>query len=191
VRFRLASGNVGVMAATNEEIKAREFVVIVWVHLTLLVFVWLSFRSFAGVVAIITPLVLCSLLTYGGMAMIGVGMKAATLPVAAFGVGIGVDDGIYLWSVLAGYLAAGMCLRDAFVEALRHVGKAVVFTSASLIVAVVSWLFSDLQFQSDMGLLLLFMFATNLIGAMLLLPSLAWLCLRRSPPGSDKAPPAR
>jgi predicted RND superfamily exporter protein len=118
-------------------------------------------------------------------------MKAATLPVAAFGVGIGVDDGIYLWSVLAGYLAAGMCLRDAFVEALRHVGKAVAFTSASLIVAVVSWLFSDLQFQADMGLLLLFMFATNLAGAMLLLPALAWLFLRRPAPGSDKAAPAR
>src|SRR5262249_2016609 len=113
-RFRLASGNVGGMAATNEEIQARETVTLGWVRVTLLVFVWLSFRSFAGVVSIITPLVLCSLLTYGGMALIGVGMKAATLPVAAFGVGIGVDDGIYLWSVLAGYLAAGMTMHGAF-----------------------------------------------------------------------------
>jgi predicted RND superfamily exporter protein len=181
VRFRLASGNVGVMAATNEEIKAREIVVIVWVHLTLLVFVWIAFRSVAGMICIIAPLVLCSLTTYGGMALIGIGMKAATLPVAAFGVGIGVDDGIYLWSVLSRQLREGLPLRDAYHQALRRTGKAVVFTSLSLIVAVFTWLFSDLQFQADMGLLLLFMFVANLFGAILLLPALAWLCQKLSP----------
>jgi hypothetical protein len=177
--FALASGNVGVMAATNEEIRARELVVIVWVHLTLLLFVWVSFRSFASVVAIIAPLVLCSLMTYGFMAVVGVGMKAATLPVAAFGVGIGVDGGIYLWSVLARYLEQGLPLREAHFQALRHTGKAVVFTSLSLIVAVVTWMFSGLQFQADMGLLLLLMFTANLFGAILLLPALAWLVLPR------------
>jgi uncharacterized protein len=181
VKFALASGNVGVMAATNEEIRAREIVVIVWVHLTLLIFVWISFQSVASVVCIITPLVLCSLLTYGGMATIGIGMKAATLPVAAFGVGIGVDDGIYLWSVLVVFLEQGLPLREAYFQALRRTGKAVVFTSLSLIIAVFTWLFSDLQFQADMGLLLLFMFTTNLFGAILLLPALAWLIMRKTP----------
>jgi predicted RND superfamily exporter protein len=179
--FALASGNVGVMAATNEEIKARELVVIVWVHLTLLLFVWVSFRSFASVVSIIVPLVLCSLMTYGFMAVVGVGMKAATLPVAAFGVGIGVDGGIYLWSVLARYLEEGLPLRAAYFQALRHTGKAVVFTSLSLIVAVVTWMHSDLQYQADMGLLLFLMFTANLFGAILLLPALAWLVLPRQP----------
>ena len=179
VEFKLASGNVGVMAATNEEIRASEIVVIVWVHLTLLIFVWISFRSLASVICIIGPLVLCSLLTYGGMATIGIGMKSATLPVAAFGVGIGVDGGIYLWSVLAAMLASGLPLRQAFLGALRHTGKAVIFTSLSLIIAVATWLFSDLQFQHDMGLLLLFMFTANLFGAILLLPALAWAVLRQ------------
>ncbi|HUS24884.1 MAG TPA: MMPL family transporter [Candidatus Binatia bacterium] len=178
LRFALASGNVGVMAATNDEIRARELLVIVWVHLTLLVFVWISFRSLAAVVSIIVPLVLCSLMTYGFMALIGVGMKAATLPVAAFGVGIGVDDGIYLWSVLALWLSNERPLREAYFQALRHTGKAVIFTSLSLIVAVVTWLFSGLQYQADMGLLLLLMFTANLFGAVLLLPALAWLTVR-------------
>jgi hypothetical protein len=178
-RFALASGNVGVMAATNEEIKAREIIVIVWVHLTLLLFVWVSFHSVASVACIITPLVLCSLMTYGFMAVVGIGMKAATLPVAAFGVGIGVDAGIYLWSMVAHYLAQGMPLREAHFQALRHTGKAVVFTSLSLIVAVVTWMFSGLQYQADMGLLLCLMFTANLFGAILLLPALAWLVLPR------------
>ena len=179
VALRLASGNVGVMAATNEEIRAREILVIVWVHATLGLFAWLSFRTTASVICILTPLVLCSLLTYGLMATLGIGMKPATLPVAAFGVGIGVDYSIYLWSVLATYLARGQALRTAYFEALRHTGKAVVFTSASLIVSVATWLFSSLQFQADMGLLLLFMFSTNLLGAILLLPALAWCVLGR------------
>lgn len=178
VNFALAAGNVGVMAATNEEIKRTELIVIVWVHLTLLIFVWLSFRSIASVVCIITPLVLCSLLTYGGMATIGIGMKSATLPVAAFGVGIGVDAGIYIWSVVSQYLERGLPLRDAYREALRTTGKAALFTSLSLIVAVFTWLFSDLQFQKDMGALLLFMFTTNLFGALLLLPALATLLVK-------------
>jgi predicted RND superfamily exporter protein len=118
-------------------------------------------------------------MTYGFMAVVGVGMKAATLPVAAFGVGIGVDGGIYLWSVLARYLDEGLPLREAFFQALRHTGKAVVFTSLSLIVAVVTWMHSELQYQADMGLLLFLMFTANLFGAIFLLPALAWLVLPR------------
>lgn len=181
LHLALASGNAGVMAATNEEIKAREWVVIVWVHLTLLIFVWLSFRSVASVICIIVPLVLCSLLTYGFMALVGIGMKAATLPVAAFGVGIGVDDGIYLWGVFAYYLSRDFTLREAYAQALRSTGKAVLFTSLTLIVSVAMWLFSGLQFQADMGLLLVFMFTANLLGALLMLPALAWLCSKFLP----------
>ncbi|TJY60802.1 RND family transporter [Sinimarinibacterium sp. CAU 1509] len=178
VDFKLASGNVGVMAATNAEIRDRELLVIIWVHMTLALFAWLSFRTLCAVFCILTPLVLCSLLTYGLMASLGIGMKPATLPVAAFGVGIGVDYSIYLWSVLASQLAQRDTLRHAYFEALRHTGKAVIFTSASLLLSVFTWLFSSLQFQADMGLLLLFMFSTNLIGAILLLPALAWLVVR-------------
>jgi predicted RND superfamily exporter protein len=181
VNFALASGNVGVMAATNEEIESREILVILWVHLTLLVFVWISFRSWASVVCIITPLVTCSLLTYGFMALMGIGMKSATLPVAAFGVGIGVDDGIYLWGALTRTLQRGDSIREAFRQALRAAGKATTFTSLALIVSVGTWLFSGLQFQADMGLLLLFMFTTNLLGAILMMPALGWLCHLVSP----------
>ena len=38
-----------------------------------------------------------------------------------------------------------------------------------------AWLFSDLQFQRDMGLLLVFMFTANMLGAILLLPALCRL----------------
>ena len=179
VNFALASGNVGVMAATNEEIAAREIEVVLWVYAVLFVFIFASFRSFSSVLSIMTPLALCSMLTYAFMAQIGIGMKSATLPVVAFGVGIGVDDGIYLWSVLVKHLKAGASLPEAWLQTLRHTGKAVIFTSLALIVSVSTWLLSGLQFQADMGLLLVFMFTANLFGAVLMLPAMAWLTVRR------------
>ncbi len=178
LNFALASGNLGVMAATNEEIAARELEVVLWVYAVLFVFIFLSFRSAAGIISIMGPLALSSMLTYAFMAFADIGMKSATLPVVALGVGIGVDDGIYLWSVLTAYLKAGETLQGAWLQALRHTGKAVIFTSLALIVSVSTWLLSGLQFQADMGLLLVFMFTSNLFGAVLLLPALAWLTLR-------------
>ena len=178
VHFALASGNLGVMAATNEEIAAREIEVVLWVYAVLFVFIFLSFRSASSIVSIMGPLALCSMLTYAFMASVDIGMKSATLPVVALGVGIGVDDGIYLWSVLTAYLRAGNDLQSSWLQALRHTGKAVIFTSLALILSVSTWLMSGLQFQADMGLLLVFMFSSNLFGAVLLLPALAWLTVR-------------
>ena len=43
-----------------------------------------------------------------------------------------------------------------------------------------TWLFSALQFQADMGLLLVFMFTANMFGAILVLPALARFLTKRS-----------
>ncbi len=45
------------------------------------------------------------------------------------------------------------------------------FTGFTLAVGVTTWVFSPLKFQSDMGLLLGFMFMVNMIGAVTLLPA--------------------
>src|SRR3546814_6683816 len=84
------------------------------------------------------------------LATLGIGMKPATLPVAAFGVGIGVDYSIYLWSVFSRHLEHGTSLREAYYEALRHTGKAVIFTSASLVLSVFTWLFRSEETTSEL-----------------------------------------
>jgi predicted RND superfamily exporter protein len=40
---------------------------------------------------------------------------------------------------------------------------------------VSTWIFSDLKFQVDMGILLTFMFLVNMLGAVLLLPAIGSL----------------
>lgn len=64
---------------------------------------------------------------------------------------------------------------------LRETGTAVVFTGLTLAIGVSTWIFSDLQFQADMGLLLTFMFAMNMLAAVTLIPALGALFERIRP----------
>ncbi len=107
------------------------------------------------------------------MAELEIGMKVATLPVVALAVGIGVDYGIYIYSTIQEGLYNGEDLETAMYNTLRKTGKAVVFTGITLGGGVITWLWSDLKFQADMGMMLLYMFTANMFGAILLLGALA------------------
>lgn len=173
VNFALASGNVGVMGATNEVVHEKEFATIFWVYVTITIFLLLSYQSVAAVVAVVTPLLMVTFLANALMAIFEIGLKTATLPVVALAVGIGVDYGIYIYDVIEREVRQnGKSLRQAYLDTLRQTGKAVVFTGVCLSGGVATWLWSDLQFQRDMGLLLVFMFSANMLGAVLLCPAL-------------------
>nr|MBV6629423.1 MMPL family transporter [Oceanococcus sp. HetDA_MAG_MS8] len=178
VEFALASGNVGVMAATNEVVEEQELMVVFWVYVVVVTFMWLSFRSVAGVLCVVLPLSLVSTMAYGVMAVLDIGLKVATLPVVALAVGIGVDYGIYVYSETAAALNEGRSLKDAFRFTLGRTGKAVVFIGISLGLSVATWLMSELQFQIDMGIMLIFMFTANMFGAIMILPALARFLLK-------------
>jgi uncharacterized protein len=174
--FRLATGNVGVMAATNEEVKAKEFPILAGVFAAVIVMCLVTFRSVTGTLCVVIPLALVSILAYTVMAIVGIGLKVSTLPMVALGVGIGVDYGIYLFSRMQEYLKQGLPVREAYHETLRVTGASVVFTGITLAIGVVTWVFSPLKFQADVGILLTFLFLVNMLGAIFLLPALAaWL----------------
>jgi len=175
-RFSLASGNAGVMAATNEVVEASQFPILVWVFGAVIALCLLTFRSLRALLCIILPLAIVSYLGYALMVYLDIGLKTSTLPVVALGVGIGVDYGIYIFARLQAALRAGEYFEDAMYMAFKDTGSAVVFTGLTLTLGVGTWLFSDLKFQADMGLLLMFMFLVNMLGAILLLPAMArWL----------------
>jgi predicted RND superfamily exporter protein len=189
VNFALATGNVGVMAATNEVIKEQESRIVIMVYIVILILLWFSFRDWRAIVCIVVPLALVSEMGYGVMATLDIGMKVATLPVLALAVGIGVDYGIYVFGVMSGALGEGKSLRRAYFETLRGTGKAVIFTGLTLGAAVTTWLMSELQFQIDMGKLLLFMFTANMFGAILVLPALAVFLYPKAPKSTDADSP--
>lgn len=172
-KFLLASGNAGVMAATNEVVAAAEKPILYWVFGAVIVLCLLTFRSIRAALCIVVPLAIVSYLAYVIMVWLGIGLKTSTLPVVALGVGIGVDYGIYLFARLLSGLKGGEYFEDAMFEAFKDTGTAVVFTGLTLAIGVSTWIFSDLKFQADMGLLLTFMFLVNMLGAIILLPAMA------------------
>lgn len=176
VSFRLATGNVGVMGATNEVVQAAQFPILFWVFGSVIALCYLTFRSWRAAFCIIVPLALVSVLAYALMALLQIGLKVSTLPVVALGVGVGVDYGIYLFSRLSHFLRGRHRFEEALYHTFHYTGSAVVFTGLTLAVGVATWNFSAIKFQADMGILLTFMFLVNMLGAMILLPALArWL----------------
>ncbi|BAP46238.1 RND family transporter [Pseudomonas sp. 21LCFQ02] len=173
LQFLLAAGNAGIEAATNQVIKESELLILVLVYLCVAGMCMITFRSWAATLCIVLPLVLTSVLGNALMALLGIGVKVATLPVIALGVGIGVDYGIYIYSRLESFLRAGLPLQEAYYQTLKSTGKAVLFTGLCLAIGVCTWIFSAIKFQADMGLMLTFMLLWNMFGALWLLPALA------------------
>jgi hypothetical protein len=139
----------------------------------------ITFRTLLGTASIVLPLVLVSSLAEAMMAFMGIGLKVNTLPVVALGVGIGVDYGIYIFNRLRMELQNGHDLHTAYYRTLRLTGRAVIFTGFTLATGVGTWMFSALQFQADMGVLLSFIFLANMIGAIVLLPALVRVLMVR------------
>ena len=178
VQFKLASGNAGVEAATNQVIADAQTLMLIFVYIVVSVLCFITFRSIRAIICIITPLALTSILCQALMAQMGIGVKVATLPVIALGVGIGVDYGIYIYSRLEALLIEGKNLHEAFFQTLKTTGKAVSFTGLTLAIGVGTWMWSPIKFQADMGILLTFMFLWNMFGALLLLPALSRFVLK-------------
>ncbi len=172
VNLRLASGNVGVMAATNEAVAEAEVKMLLAIFGALALLCLLTFRSLKAALCVLVPLTIVSIFCNALMASLGIGLKVATLPVVALGVGVGVDYGIYLFERIQHDMADGMDFRTAFYEAMRARGTAAVFTAITMSIGVFTWMMSALKFQADMGLLLAFMFLVNMLGAVCLLPAM-------------------
>ncbi len=122
------------------------------------------------------------------MAMLGIGVKVATLPVIALGVGTGVDYALYILTVVLASMREGENLSQAYYRALVFTGKVVMLTGVTLAVGVAIWSFSSIKFQADMGILLAFMFLWNMLGALILLPALACFILKPRDSTSMRTP---
>ncbi len=179
--FRLASGNAGIIAASNQVISENELPMLLYVFAAIIVLVALAYRDWRAVICCCAPLLVATFLGYWFMTLLGIGLKASTLPVLVLAVGIGVDYAFYIYNRLQFRLEAGMPIAEAFPLVMQETGMAVVFTGLTLAIGVASWAFSALKFQADMGLLLSFMFLVNMIGAVTMLPALASALERLAP----------
>jgi predicted RND superfamily exporter protein len=179
VKFLLAAGSAGIEAATNIVVKDAWRTMLLLVYGAVVLLSLITFRSWRAVLVAVLPLVLTSVLAEALMVALGMGVKVATLPVIALGVGIGVDYALYILSVTLAQLREGKSLSESYYRALLFTGKVVLLTGVTLALGVITWVASPIKFQADMGLLLAFMFLWNMLGAMVLIPALAHFLLKR------------
>lgn len=173
IKVRLASGNIGVLAATNEEVEARELPMMLYVYAAIMILVLLAYRDWRAMLACCLPLTLATFLGYWFMKTLDIGLTVATLPVMVLATGIGVDYAFYIYNRLLIHLSRGENMKESLEGSLREVGIATIFTAITLSVGVATWSFSDLKFQADMGILLTFMFMVNMLMAITVLPAFA------------------
>ena len=178
VQFLGAAGSAGFEAATNIVVKKANREMMFWVYGAVMLLCLLTFRSLAGVVCAVVPLILTTILCEALMVWLGIGIKVATLPVIALRVGIGVDYALYVLTVILAKGRRGIPLRQAYFETLMFTGRVVALIGVTLAAGVITWALSPIKFQADMGILLTFMFLWNMIGALVLMPALAHFLLK-------------
>ncbi|CAI8698712.1 efflux RND transporter permease subunit [Pseudomonas sp. IT-P176] len=180
-QFMLAAGSAGIEAATNIVVRDANRTMLFYVYGAVIVLCFITFRSWRAVVVAVVPLMLTSILCEALMVWLGMGVKVATLPVIALGVGIGVDYALYLLSVQLAQQRAGLSLTEAYKNSVAFTGKVVALVGITLAAGVITWAWSPIKFQADMGILLTFMFIWNMVGALVLIPALSHFLLRRAP----------
>jgi predicted RND superfamily exporter protein len=173
-KFLLAAGSAGVDAATNIVVRQANQLMLLYVYGAVVLLCAVTFRSWRAVVVAVLPLVLTSVLAEALMVFLGIGVKVATLPVVA----LGVDYALYLLSVQLAQQRQGCTLAEAYRRALAFTGKVVGLVGVTLAAGVVTWAWSPIKFQADMGILLTFMFVWNMLGALVLIPALSHFLLR-------------
>ncbi|WP_332671947.1 efflux RND transporter permease subunit [Aromatoleum sp.] len=177
-QYLLAAGNAGVDATTNIVVKEANRKMLLYVYAAVALLCLITFRNWRAVIVALLPLVLTSVLAEALMVHLGIGVKVATLPVVALGVGIGVDYAIYLLSIQLVFQRSGMSVSEAYQKAVATTGKVVALVGVTLAAGVVTWVWSPIKFQADMGILLTFMFAWNMLGALILVPALSHFLLQ-------------
>ncbi len=175
--FLLAAGSAGIEAATNIVVKKAWREMLLYVYAAVIVLCFITFRSWRAVIVAVVPLMVTSILCEALMVALGIGVKVATLPVIALGVGIGVDYALYLLSVQLAQQRKGLPLTEAYKKAVQFTGKVVALVGVTLAAGVITWAWSPIKFQADMGILLTFMFVWNMIGALVLIPALSYFLL--------------
>lgn len=178
IRILNAAGNAGIDAATNIVVEKANQQMLYLVYLAVILICFITFRSWRAVVCAIVPLMVTSLLAEALMVWLNIGVKVATLPVIALGVGVGVDYALYVMAMVLVQLRQGASLSQAYYQALVSTGKVVLLTGVTLGLAVITWVWSPIKFQADMGIMLAFMFIWNMLGALILLPALAHFLFR-------------
>jgi hypothetical protein len=170
-KLKAAGGQVGIAEAINDEIKETKDIILVAIVVFIMASVLVAFRSVVVAAVLCCALLTSTYLTDSFMWLMGIGLNINTLPLAALGVGLGVDYGIYVLHRVKEALAEGHTYERAVMESLRSAGNAVMITAITMIAPVMPWaFFSALKFQAEMGVLHAVVLLFNMMAALIFVP---------------------
>ncbi len=175
VKFRLAAGVVGLQAAVNEVIASAQVWNLTFALMGLFFFCTFNFRSITAGLILTIPLAISTLVGFALMALTEVGLTVSTYPVSSVAIGFGVDYGIYFISRLLEEKERAEDLNTAILRTMITNGKAIIIIATTLTLGLVCWLFSTLRFQAEMGTFFALLLLLNMLGSLLLVPSLVAL----------------
>jgi uncharacterized protein len=173
VRFLLAGGLLGILAAVNEEVEWSYRINLALILTVVFILSYLTYWSVTGALIVMLPSLVAQPMSEAVMYWLGIDMNINSLPVAAVGIGIGIDYGYYVLSrIVEEYTLdkAGGSFEDAIARAIHTTGKTVLFTGLSLTASIIYFVFFPMKFQAEMALLLTLLLAFHLIGALLFIP---------------------
>ncbi|MFZ3203136.1 MAG: MMPL family transporter [Pseudomonas sp.] len=174
-QWHLAGGLIGVMAAVNEIILSSQIEAIALALLVLAVLCTLVYRSSMAGMLFMVPVIISNMLTFAFMTWMGIGMNINTVPVAALGIGLGVDYAFYIADRVKEEIAAGRSAEEAIRIALHSAGMGVIVTASVLILSTLLWWLSSLRFQAEMGLLMAIWLSVSAFSALFVMPALLYV----------------
>jgi len=175
VKLRLAAGVIGIQAALNEVIASAQIWNLTFALLGLFLFCTFNFRSITAGLILTIPLAISNLVGFAIMALTEVGLTVSTYPVSSVAIGFGVDYGIYFISRLLEEKENTEDLNTAILRTMTSNGKAIVIIATTLTLGLFCWFFSTLRFQAEMGTFFALLLLLNMLGSLLLIPSLVAL----------------
>lgn len=173
VNFSYAGGNIGMLAAVNQTVKPMLSINSLGTAVLVLFCLVVAYGWVLGLGVLFLPLIFRTALLLGILGFLKVGLTAEIIPVVALGIGFGDDFGIYIVSrVMDELRKGGGQLKEALIEAMSTSGKAVFFTGLSLTIGIAVWMLSPILMQVRLGALLSFLIFFNVIGTLMVLPSM-------------------
>lgn len=174
---RLGTGTIALQQAMNNVVERYHWVVIGLLNLLILFGCSLAYKSMVAGFLLLIPVNLANFSLNATMHLLGIGLDVNSMMVAAIGVGVGIDYGIYLLSrICEEYHAHDGDWGRAITASLMTTGKAILFTASIMFIGIVPWIFmAELKFMADMGLLLTMVMLINMVLALIVLPLLVWV----------------
>ena len=171
--YELAGGLIGVLAAANEVIFSGQVESISLALLVILITSAITYRSGVAGLYFIVPLLLSNTITFAFMYFSGIGLNVNSLPVAALGIGLGVNYSIYVIDFIKEDFVFHGNLEDAIHNSLRFAGRGVILSTTPLVICTILWyLFASLRFQAEMAILIAIWMTVSAVSSLLVMPAM-------------------